>query len=875
MADKVRIRVRLTPEGSAILGGAEWATLDLQPGFSLRGYKDIAALSDINEITTDGVLAFSVPLSTTNNAAFLCSDSPSITDNREQGIECRIFEGAHEWPFDTIWVNGKSESGTSWELEARRSPNHWLELASNKRLNTIDLGEETVDTDLISELANQTYIDGGAVSRWFPVDYGDWVDLAEPVQFTDPPLKTVWMEDLRPWFSLPNLLKQGFCEIGWTLEGQILSSPWALAQWCYILDRLYYKESRGGLHKIIGQQVGFDNMIAQFIYAPIVFDTLQYDPGSNEVPVGPVWASGITNSLPFKARYRMTYNGYVENTSLTVTTVTFLISDFNLVTGLPDGQIFWQEDFELGASEKRYLTIDQEVDIEPGVRVSFLIQTAGSAIKLPKGYRIIVEPANKSLVRGDVVTLNKLISRDYFLLDVFKGFLHECGGRIETIWETRTVVVHPYRTTEVAGDSIPGFIKDGEAAIDISGKLLSSSIRSTRTKKTLNRYTRLSFAESSDAYIESLNLSEPPFSRKVLNGIDLPDQVTELENPFFEPTMEGQPDTLKKAKNITQVNHPMPYLPRLWDNTEGNRSFVIGPRLLFFFGEVSQYDSTSGLLTSFFFEDTTATQVFGYASQKPTLPIDSSTPPGVSFELVYGTASSDLYVSFYLGLLQQAKNAFMLNALVMTNPSDFVEWDFRTRFAFVYQGRPLLALAQKITDYGAGSGTPTPIDFVVEPSETSCCDLPCSCSFTECDFYQDLGQFVSQNTLDSLTITSFKVNGIERLDSGIDLGILHLVELSGRPFVMNLVDALNALAIDYFTFRPSTQIYEDKEDLRFFKIKWPTCWSFEIIVSDGEAEVYRYRNNEQAQQWFDETWEGFGYDNEFTEPNECVTTIEY
>ena len=134
---------------------------------------------------------------------------------------------------------------------------------------------------------------------------------------------------------------------------------------------------------------------------------------------------------------------------------------------------------------------------------------------------------------------------------------------------------------------------------------------------------------------------------------------------------------------------------------------------------------------------------------------------------------------------------------------------------------------------------------------------------------------MSQQTLDDLSISSFKVDGIEQLSAAVDFGIINVVSINGKAFVTNLIDALNGLEIPYFSFKPSERDYALKTDLRFFKIKRPSCQTFEIIIS-AEAEVYRYRDYDMASKWFDADWDGFGYDaDEITEPLGCVETVEY
>lgn len=134
---------------------------------------------------------------------------------------------------------------------------------------------------------------------------------------------------------------------------------------------------------------------------------------------------------------------------------------------------------------------------------------------------------------------------------------------------------------------------------------------------------------------------------------------------------------------------------------------------------------------------------------------------------------------------------------------------------------------------------------------------------------------MSQQTLDSLSVTSFKVDGIEQLDAPADFGIINVVSINGKAFVTNLIDCLNALEIPYFSFSPSEKDYPQKTDLRYFKLKRPYCQTFEIIIS-AEGEVYKYTDAESLQQWFDATWSPFGYaENEIGTPQDCEISTEY
>lgn len=873
MSVRTKISVRLTQAGSNLLGGLEWAILDLTENFVLRKSKDVEGLSDINEINTEGILAFSVPFSTTNDAAFLQWNSPLVTDQKNDGIEAYAIEDGNEAPFDMIFFKEKNDQSEQWELEFRRSPNHWLELASKKKLCTIDCGQATLDATVVDTWPDQFYVDGEDPLRWIPSDYGGWVDANEPQQLTDAPVKMMWLEDLRPYISEVYLLVKGFCEIGWTLEGLILEEDWVRAQFVYILGREFYTQSKGGNHVVIGRGVSDDvNLNTDFPG----LGSVQYDPGGNSIFLYP----GIENTLPYKACYEFTFQGTIHNANGTDWVLKSKLMEYDeslflLLTGL----VFQEVETTLPSSTEKLYVITMTADLEPGQKCIMYLNWRDNGVSdlvnvtLKKGYTFKIKPCQKTLIRGDVVNVNRLINCDLFLLSMFKGFVNKVNGRLETDYSNRILRVHPNRTANVDGSIVPGFVLDGESPIDISEKVICKSVKQSPVKNNLSRYTRYAFAQSTDAYIQSLEVSEPPFSRKVINSIELPDKVVEITNEFYEPTMEGQNEELRTVFNfITFTRAHMVYLPRLYDNMDGEISYNIGPRCLFFYGLVKQWWGENDTPSAFYFEGS-VTYEFGYGSQLPTVGFFPGSEPGLNSNLVYGRQPSDIYVKFYLGNGIVNQRGLYCDALVDVSNDDYYLWNFRIPFFMMYNGDPVLMYGLQIKDHD--QNIPTPMRFLIPPSATDCCELPCSCKFSECDYYQDFGQYITQDTLDALTITSFKVNSVEKLTAPKDLGIINVVQIVGKQFVTNLVDALNDLEIDYFTFAPSTKDYALKEDLRFFKIKRPACWSFEIIISDVDGEVYKYTDSVQQQQWFDASWEGFGYTNEFTVPLDCVIATEY
>lgn len=875
-----RIEVKLTEAGKTALGTTdEWAVLDLdspiQSKISLT--KDIEQLTVENQINLEGVFPFTIPRTTRNDALLLPFANPMSLDNKTVGIECQVWKNLIPLSYNLIYY--RSKNAQTWELEFRTNLDHWSVAASTKRICTITLPERTINSQLDDDWIYPAYnpdplaVGGQKPDRWAPIDFGGWVDLAEPIQLTDPPQKQVWLEDLRPVFSEPYLLKQGFCEIGWNLEGKIFETDEVRRMWTYLISPEYYLKSKGGLHKL----QGYGTLVPQpaLNYPLLILGGIDYDPGTHALNnlVGPGFLAGLINNLPYKTTYKFCFNGYVQNTGGVTNTLKFGIIQFVVGSG-PSGLFFQDGDFsvELTAGEIKYISFCTDVVIPTGDAAALSFD--GGDVQINAGFRFSVEPNQKSLIRGDTVKLGQLIDCQYFLLDLFKGFLHKVNGLIETNHVTRTITVLPAKDALIRGETVDGFVKPNEP-IDITDKIICESIKLTPLRSSQTKYTRYSFQRSTDAYIDSLSLPEPAYSRKTFNGEELNDSTTEIQNPFFEPTLERQSIVLKRRLVLT-ANAPyyleVPFLPVITDNLNGERSFTGGPRSLYALGFGRQNNPTDNTAANFYFEGVAGAN-FLYLSQRNTWFFrNADATPGNPARLVYGTLEGDLFSVFYLGSSLTLRKGTQVDALVLMTDENFQDWNFREPFRFLYEGFPIECQGVKFQDHAPPLSTP--VTFYVPPSETECCDRPCSCQFSQCLYWQDFGQYIGQATLDALSITSFKVNGIQQLDAPVEFGILKIQGVYGQPYVTNLVDALNSIGAPYFTFDYSGKT-STKKDGRFFSIKRPICFNFEIKISNAIGVVYFYSESQQWQSVFGvEAAMGYGVD-VFSAPIECVTTIEY
>jgi hypothetical protein len=899
MSNCTEIRfLNLSNEALNRLNGTE-PVLDLPSDFSVRLSKDVERLTVLGKIETEGALGFSAPFTDVNDALFIDYASPNTLDNRVSSYNVTAFVSGPAINFTRLIVKGRNYQNSTWELELRRPSDHWVELAGQKKINELDYGINILDYTNIEAIWDIPAYAGAYDPTenncvyWPVVDYGGWVDQTEKAQGSETRVKYIGPEDLRPHISLPYILKVGFCAIGWTIDGVIFDSEWLRRLWVYALKPTYYDaDSRGG--RIRGRSFTEREFSNQSQFRVLrFFETIKGTMTEllyNNYGLVTARTCGIQNQSILSLKYKFILKAEFFNDRLLPFTAIFEIleideSDNNVYTGeiisTPDQSVT----VEFAAGETKSVSIEIETVLKGGQKGAIGINVLpSSGFKVLSGLYFEVVPTNNCMMTtGGFFNVVDCVSDETSVLDWAKAVVHLCNGRIETDNDTKTVTIHPEKRADVFGDVVPGFLLEEEAPVDISDKIIVNSIQVKPIRPDLKRYTRLQFANSTDAYIDSLNLTEPAHSRKLANGDDLPNEVSEVPNPIIEPTYEAVIDGL--IASDAGGREPLPYLPRMWDNTNGERSFNIAPRILFAFGLVRQLNpdpktNTNFPYTGFYWAnpdnillDAPSINYFGYATQLRTLELDPT--PTVDGNIVFSGASSDLFTTFYLGITQQGKYGSTVDLLMMMRMADYSAYDFRNLFKFDINGRSIRAKMSGIRDFAPCLEIPTPATFIIEPAETECCELPCGCQFTRCEYYQDFGIYLRAATLADMRLASFVVDGIELVPTPLTFGELEIIDVGGDPYVTNLVDLLNSVGAPYFTFAISTTIHPDR-GRRYFTIKRPACTPFRILITHTGLDAYLYTHEEQKQKWFSGSWSALGYGaTTHTIPEDCVTTTEY
>lgn len=894
--DTVITITNLPHELSMLLGGVTSVVVDIDEEFSIRLTKTVEQLSVLNKISTEAALGFAVPFSATNDRIFAEYMTPMTLDVKTIFFNCNVIVDGHPLQFSRLFVRGKNEDQSEWELELARNPDHWVELSQQVKTNDLDFGTfQMRRSNIVASWAVDSYegdytdISTVLPVAWVPTDYGGWCDQTRPPQNAPGNrVMAVAVEDMRPWLSWLYILQAGFCKIGWKLESVLFELDVVKKLWVYALRPDYYIASEKQLGgRVTGQiytrtrwnkneYLVLENVTVLSDYAVIDNDNF---PIINRF-------CGIKNYPGVALKYRFFFKGEFHNDRSQSFTAFFSVMEME-DTG--SGYVFTGEQLsepmqvDFAPGQKQMVTFEAFVTLKPkqmaAIHIPELPSTTPGFFVEP-GFYFEVTPDNKSYMTDDIIDIRLSVSSDMSILDWLKAFVHPCNGKLTTDWDTKTVTIFSNETTNVWGETSPGFILREDPVIDLDHKIVPNSIKQKPVRPDLKRFTRFSFAPSTDAYIKSLNLSEPPHSRKLLNSVDLPDGIEEIPNPFIEPTLEGQP--IRTIGSGSAGRQPLPWLPRLWDNTSGERSFVLGPRVVYGYGSVRQVNpapiGAASQLTSFFFDqppnpsNTGLVTNFGYFTQSPTWAITPT--PSKIVDFVFGVKGVDLFTTFYLGYSQDNRFGTIVDLLLMMSMSEYLKYNFRQLCRFKIRGLPAIAPMIGIRDMSSAEYGPTPVQFFIRPATLDCCDLPCGCQFVECDYYQDMSPMMRQSTLDSLKLASFVVDGKEYVSTPISLGVIKIIDVAGKPYVTNLVDLLNTIGAPYFSFNYSTR-EETGKGLRFFKIKHLACIQFRILITAAGTDAYEYTHNSQQQAVFSGSFDDFGYPPTHGVPENCLTTTEY
>lgn len=769
----------------------------LDPGeFRLTLSKKVGELSDINKISDEAVLGGSLPKTPVNDLILEKFIDPNIGANALEPIPVSVFTGANRIRPDRLQVINASDNSGTYDIEVKRSADHWLTKAAVTTLNEIDLGSfEFNQTNVENNWANGAlYLDGN-VGIYLPlVHYGAWTRDSEIIT-----------EDFRPWFHALYVLQQGFCSIGWNFVSPVLESDYGRRLITYILG------SSIGNNDALKDSSAFK---LKFNIITNRFDIVVFDNGNNIAADNSFITPGYYD---FYLELKGDFVNHDASGNSRVATSIYVSGD--------DGA--QENDLYLPPGPFNIQMVLRDAFVAPGENAKPIVTITGlEGIDFEDGYFYNV-PKRRIFQEGDTLILNEWVSSEHTLLDFFKGIVHLFRGKIVTDWKNKTVTLLPPFDVDVYGDLVDGFY-DADIEVFSSDTILGRSKEVSLRPAEKVRNIEITFKNSNDAYIRAQDFEKEPFSKEVDFGEQFEGEK-KYENPFFEPTLNVLTEDIPRPLVIT---NPLPVdLPHLWDNEEGKLSFDIAPRILYVAGLITQGgEAETGVEARLWsYKKSLKTQI-PFAFQVPVTQERIGSFPAYSLQdieenLVYGELPNDFYTLFWERSLYDETVSIRISFRQFYLMDQYENEDFRGIKQIEYDGNTFLCRAEEIVDFDPDLEQATIIYRPYKPIGDHCL-LPPEVAPT-CD---NNPLIVVTGDLDTLTVSAVANDAL--VNSAIDTDTWEVSTDNGdsySPYIPgNVVNTDNAI------FR-RTVTYSDECPDNIVTATWKAaiqCLNFpEIIIS--------------------------------------------
>jgi hypothetical protein len=687
----------LNPDASTLkrygVNGAVYLEIE-EESFKLRLTKALDEFSEVDAIRQEAAIPQSLPYTALNLSALqqykgflLNNESTSV------GIELKI--GGQTTGIDRLDVIRFNDRTQLIEVEIFGQG--WLNDLENLTLNSLDLG--TYEYTSANVLA--TWADPQALAYPLLAHYGGFIDAGE-----------VGRKDLRFIFNLYKLMKAAFCAIGYQLESTYYETIGSQVAGYLSPERWYTYRDKNDPRRV---ELNFSApRVISGPAGPVVMDEIS-DPLNlyNNVLLRP--GEYIYNANPedepggilVKVRLK------VELEEAFTTRGTFSILIYrNRVTAGPVSNI----DFVLletiegpGVGEgSRTYEVEYSIEYEDigtadsyGVYMGYTNETSDFLIANVLEAEVSFGPNPPFYIEDDIITLADLIDPELNALDLFKDMAKLINGKIVSDPVNRIVKLLPPYDTEQLSEAMAGFFERDNEPILLPGKVEEKSAIQEYTATKQARYIKLKFADARDAYINEFTNQEEPYARLIDlgQGENQTDDIYGLD--LFEPTLEVKTTAAEVGSGIA---NDTPFLPALWDNTEGRPSTKIGPRLLYVYGLVKQIQG-DGNFYQVNFEGATRSAL-GYASQNPTRP-RTVAPDAV--RLIFREDQNDLYRLFYRRYLNEFRSAVTYDLLLNITYLDYLQINFRRPLGLYYGGVYYVFQVLNIRDFDVSGTLSTPV----------------------------------------------------------------------------------------------------------------------------------------------------------------------
>lgn len=685
--------IYLEPDGRLLL--------DLGENFGFSLTKAPSEGNELNEIKREGTESFQVPLTPKNRWIFRRWLFPNADTRDFSRLRVYAMDGVHLLPEDRMGVLRVSLPEGVIEVGLFESGELGLvDGAKNLYLNTVDFGTFTLTAaNLETNWANAVYEDAGDPFYWGLVHYGNFiVDTSE-----------VSPEDFRPLLSILGTLQRGFQALGWVFKSPLEECDWFKRLWWYGLGKEYYKHSDWGRLIRIDVQTSADLVVVpdpvNELPENIIFDVETEDFGDNHDDILPTRFTQ-TQDLAGVVSYRLT--GQIENNDL-INAQTVPIDVMK-----PNAGTYVSFNVFLAPGETQDVDLQWEFEFVPGSIFVVAVRTGAldGNVTVKSGFRLQASPTEKYYHRGDIIDIRESIDPNYSFLEFLQGLAH-MGFRFESDRGTMTVRMYPPEDVDIFGEgTFQGYYRPAYDAEDVTLDTVADSAVFQFPQEDIPEFLVIGFKQSTDKYIEGLEIPEdsPLYSKRVQFRQGVRGQVDYSENPFFEPT-----------SNYRWFGGAQPQIssPAMWDNSDGQRSFEIAPRILYAAGLVEQTAQTGdGVAARQWSFNGAIRTTLPYVFQVPEAPIGN--PPALpSGYVVYDDPALSTYSIWRMFLRfdnRFARDLPKMEILLWLNSTDYHKFSFRNRIRFDLLGRPTVVKVLAIRDFQSGEDIPTPVEVQIDPT---------------------------------------------------------------------------------------------------------------------------------------------------------------
>lgn len=651
----------------------------------------------IEDFEEESSKTFSVKRTPANDLLFGYLRHPNQLDNEFAPYEVAAMGGGNAFRYSRLHGVKFVAKSEIYELELSAEKSHWAVLAEEIYFKDLDLGvvEFTKPTILEYNAREAKYIEGNQ-GVYFPlINYGGWFDKNKVV-----------VEDFRPCFNRYWLLKKTFANIGWGFRCPYLETDIGRRRFDYLLGENY-----GSLPELLEQRSfevrqSKENDKQGLITEPttVLFDTIVNNPDD-------VFNS-TDGSFSSVGVHIFTVHGHIRPPS------SFLIPNIDdyqvriqIIKNDEEGneQVLAETLYDVFTSRGSAIpvsTTTPEVELYFGDRVYVRVAYPQH---IPYKLSFYNQAISTYYIKGDIIDLAKSIDPELTFQQYCAAALHFIGGIPYTEWDTRTVwFLSPYEYQVKADNfttdqTVEQYYKEGVQTV--TNTVCGSEVVSAKTRNDLERFVRLGFKKSSDAYIKKFRKDQkvdPLFSALVDRGTNFVNKTVQERNPLFEPTLNARTPFAFRT-DADELKEATLDLPHLWDNEDGKISYDVGFRTFYVLGETAQIgideDGNEGPV-AWRFEDeirTTVPYAFQVANAVCQIGRTQEIPP---VKIVYGGDEVwDMVSKIWRKRLLVAKHSALVDVAAVLAAGEFSNLDFRFFTEVNVDGLPLIGRLLQVTDY--------------------------------------------------------------------------------------------------------------------------------------------------------------------------------